>query len=59
MKCRSFLSRHRLLINVLALAFAIGALVLPPTADAQEIICETGCVEWDVQTAARDTCRVA
>lgn len=50
MKLRSFLSHHRLLINVLALAFAIGALALPETANAQgKVICETGCVEWDAQ----------
>ena len=49
MKLTSFLSHHRLKVNVLALAVVLGALALAPTASAQKVICDTGCVAWDIQ----------
>lgn len=49
MKLTSFLSHHRLAIRVLALAIALSALALTPTVNAQEVICDTGCVAWDAQ----------
>jgi hypothetical protein len=50
MKFRSFLSRHRFSINLLALAFAISALALPQTANAQKkVVCDSGCIEWNAQ----------
>lgn len=45
----TFLSHRRLLTNVLALAIAITALVWTTPASAQEVICDTGCVAWDIQ----------
>lgn len=49
MKILSFLSRYRLLVNVMALALALGALAYSPTpAFANEPeICDVGCVSWD------------
>jgi hypothetical protein len=49
MRFKSFLSHQRLLVNLLALALALGVLVLPPAAIANEIICDEGCVAWDIQ----------
>ena len=49
MKLTSLLSHRRLLFNVLALALAVSALVLTPTASAVGVICDTGCVAWDAQ----------
>ncbi len=51
MKMLSFLSRYRLLANVLALALVLGALAYsPPSAVANPgWTCETGCVNWDAR----------
>ena len=61
MKIKSLFSHHRLLVNIIALAVAIGALAFAPTADAQGVICETGCVAWDAQNGCTQyiTCCVA
>ena len=50
-KIRSVLFRNRLMINVLALVFVLGALTAPAAADDFEIIeaCETGCTAWNTQ----------
>lgn len=45
----TFLSHRRLLTNVLALAIAITALVWTTPTSAQRVICDTGCVAWDIQ----------
>lgn len=57
-----FLSHRRLLTNFLALAIAIAALVWTTPASAQGgVICETGCVAWDVNNGCTlyMTCCVA
>jgi hypothetical protein len=61
MRLTSFLSHHRLLVNFLALAVALGALALAPAANAQKYICDTGCVAWDAQNGCTEymTCCVA
>ncbi len=47
---KSTLRSHRLLLtNLLALVIAISALVWVSPASAQEPICESGCVAWDIQ----------
>jgi hypothetical protein len=48
-KIKSVLSRHRLMINVLALVFVLGTLAGPAAADEFELIeaCETGCTHWN------------
>lgn len=51
-KIRSVFSRHRLMINVLALVFVLGTLAPPAAADDFEVIaeaCETGCIGWNAQ----------
>jgi hypothetical protein len=49
MKVLSFLSRYRLLVNVLALALALGALAASPTPALANpaMVCDEGCVDWD------------
>jgi hypothetical protein len=61
MKFISFLSHHRLGVNVVALAVALSALALAPAANAQKVICETGCVAWDIENGCTRymTCCVA
>lgn len=53
MKIRSVLSRHRLLMNVLALVFVLGTFAAPAAADGEmEMegpICANGCVNWNQQ----------
>lgn len=51
-KIRSVFSRHRLLINVLALVFVLGTLAAPAVADDFEIIteCDIGCTNWNQQS---------
>lgn len=48
MKTPLLSSPRRLLMNVLALAIAVGALSLapPPTAEANRTICALGCEAW-------------
>jgi hypothetical protein len=48
---RSILSRHRLMINVLALVFVLGTLAAPAAADDFELIveCSNGCTNWNQQ----------
>lgn len=50
-KIRSVLSRHRLMINVLALVFVLGTLAAPAAADDEMMLeegaCETGCTAWN------------
>ena len=60
MRLTTFLSHHRLLVNVITLTVALGALALAPTANAQAI-CDTGCVAWDSQNGCTKymTCCVA
>lgn len=50
MKMLSFLSRYRLLVNILTLALALGALAYSPPAAVADPgwICETSCVNWNV-----------
>jgi hypothetical protein len=52
-KIRPVLSRYRLMINLLALVFVLGTLVMPAAADdGFELIteaCETGCTGWNAQ----------
>jgi hypothetical protein len=50
-KIRSVLSRHRLMINVLALVFVLGTLAAPAAADDFELIveCANGCTNWNQQ----------
>ncbi len=51
-KIKSVLSRHRLMINVLALVFVLGTLAAPAAADDEIILeeaCETGCTAWNAQ----------
>jgi hypothetical protein len=51
-KIRSVLSRYRLVINVLALVFVLGAFAAPADADIGMILdeaCETGCTAWNAQ----------
>lgn len=50
-KIRSVLSRHRLMINVLALVFVLGTLAGPAAADEFEVIveCENACTNWNQQ----------
>lgn len=53
MKMLSFLSRYRLLVNVFALALALGVLASSPVAAQQdeiEIVCsnpDETCISWD------------
>ncbi|MGZ8845478.1 MAG: hypothetical protein ACXW3C_03350 [Pyrinomonadaceae bacterium] len=51
-KIRSVLSRHRLIMNALALVFVLVTLAAPAAADEFELIveaCETGCTAWNAQ----------
>lgn len=61
MKLTSFLSHHRLIVNVVVLVVALVALALAPAANAQKTICETGCIAWDAQNGCTRymTCCVA
>jgi hypothetical protein len=47
---RSFLSRHRFLTNILALAFVLGTLAIPAAADPDPIWCDNGCINWAQQS---------
>lgn len=49
MKILASLSRYRLLVNVLALALALGALAVTPVAADFGWLCSTSCVDWDAQ----------
>ena len=53
-KVRSVLSRYRLMINVLALAFVLGVMAGPAAADDDfELVievCQTGCTHWNQGT---------
>jgi hypothetical protein len=57
-KIRSAFSRHRLLINVLALVFVLGTMVAPAAADdgmvIEGTICANGCVNWNQQQGCID-----
>lgn len=57
-KIRSILSRHRLMINVLALVFVLGTLAAPAAADDEMVIegsiCGNGCVNWTQQQGCID-----
>jgi hypothetical protein len=52
-KTRSFLSRYRLIINVLALVFVLSTFAGPAAADDEIVIegpiCATGCTNWNQQ----------
>lgn len=51
-KIRSFLSRYRLMTNVLALVFVLGTLAVPAAGDESETMvfyCENGCIGWTQQ----------
>jgi hypothetical protein len=50
-KLRSVLSRHRLMINVLALVFVLGTVAGPAAADEFEVMiqCENACTNWNQQ----------
>lgn len=52
-KIRSVLSRHRLLVNVLALVFVLGTLAAPAAADEEMVLeggeCAYGCTNWNQQ----------
>jgi hypothetical protein len=49
MKILSLVFRYRLLVNIFALALALGTLAATPVAADFGWICSTGCVDWDAQ----------
>jgi hypothetical protein len=57
----SLLSHRRLLVNLLLLIIAISALAFTRPANAQNYVCDTGCVSWDAQNGCTQymTCCVA
>ena len=50
MKVFAFVSRFRLLLNILALALALGVLAASPaTVSANPPVCSGGCIDWNAQ----------
>ncbi len=49
MKILSLVFRYRLLVNILALALALGAWAVTPVAAEFGWLCQTDCVDWDSQ----------